>query len=300
MSWLICGTIPDNSFPLLEGPCTVRGDTLHIGNTQIGISRGTAALAAAASLTTQVLGTSPPRALLCGDIGDGAGSRRLYQHLVDSAADRNETGITFHYLFPDVDWHNRVFWALESMSPKPFLAADAGYMYVAKMSGFAPSYDLFTPDVGELAFLADDQAPHPFYTRGFLLQNENACPELIQQAYTHENAAKNLLVKGKVDWIVSEAVIMHTISEPAVEAMEAIGGTGDSLTGLATAFLSAGCPTMDACFMAAIANRLMGCLSNPTPAFSISRLLTDLPRTVEYIWNEFSRRHPGPAECGVI
>jgi hypothetical protein len=32
----------------------------------------------------------------------------------------------------------------------------------------AAQFDLFTPDVGELAFLADEEAPHPFYTRGFI------------------------------------------------------------------------------------------------------------------------------------
>jgi len=45
------------------------------------------------------------------------------------------------------------------------LIADAGFMYAAKMSGQASKYDLFTPDVGELAFLADEEAPHLFYTR---------------------------------------------------------------------------------------------------------------------------------------
>ena len=54
---------------------------------------------------------------------------------------------------------------------------------LAKMSGFASAYDLFTPDVGEMAFLADEAAPHPSYTRGFLLQEEERVPELIQRAY---------------------------------------------------------------------------------------------------------------------
>ena len=49
-------------------------------------------------------------------------------------------------------------------SPKPTLVADAGFMYVAKMSGYADAYDLFTPEAGELAILADEKAPHPFYT----------------------------------------------------------------------------------------------------------------------------------------
>jgi ADP-dependent NAD(P)H-hydrate dehydratase / NAD(P)H-hydrate epimerase len=52
------------------------------------------------------------------------------------------------------------------MNRRPILIADAGFMYAAKMSGQAACYDFFTPDVGELAFLADEMAPHPFYTRG--------------------------------------------------------------------------------------------------------------------------------------
>jgi hypothetical protein len=52
--------------------------------------------------------------------------------------------------------------ALNEVNPRPLLCADAGYMYVAKMSGYAASYDLFFPDAGELAFLADENAPHPY------------------------------------------------------------------------------------------------------------------------------------------
>ena len=57
---------------------------------------------------------------------------------------------------------NRVLFAVEEMAKRPVLIADAGFMYAAKMSGQSSKYDLFTPDVGELAFLADEEAPHPF------------------------------------------------------------------------------------------------------------------------------------------
>ena len=63
------------------------------------------------------------------------------------------------------------------------LIADAGFMYVAKMSGAAPLYDLFTPDVGELAFLADEDAPAPLLHRGFILHEDNS-PDLIARAYS--------------------------------------------------------------------------------------------------------------------
>ena len=110
-------------------------------------------------------------------------------------------------------------------------------MYAAKMSGQAQSYDLFTPDVGELSFLADESAPHPFYTRGFILHQDNQVPDLIARAYAYKNGARHLLVKGSVDYVVADGEITDQISEPATEAMEAIGGTGDTLTGLACALI---------------------------------------------------------------
>lgn len=284
MSWLICGTVPDKTFPLTEGHCKVAGDILHVGDASIRISRGTPALAATASLAAEVLGAEHPRALLCGDTGNGSGSRMLYKHLVDNPERLGEySGITFHYLMPDVDWHNKVLFAIEELVKKPVLVADAGYMYVAKMSGFASSYDLFTPDAGEMAFLADEKAPHPFYTRGFLLQEDNRIPDLIQKAYEYENAARHLIVKGSTDWIVSDGNVMETVSEPNIESMEPIGGTGDSLTGFVTAFLSAGRPMIASCSMAARANRFMGYFANPSPAFSISQLLSFLPKAIHSV-----------------
>ncbi len=189
-------------------------------------------------------------------------------------------GLLFHYLQPDVDWHNRILMAIDDLPLRPLLMADAGYMYVAKMSGYAASYNLFTPDVGELAFLADEKAPHPFYTRGFLLHEDKAAPDLIQQAVSNGNAARNLLVKGKNDYVVANGVIVDVISSPSVEAMEPIGGTGDSLAGVAAALIASGMSIPNACSQAARINRTMGLLSNPTPAFAIFDLLASLPQAI--------------------
>ena len=152
----------------------------------------------------------------------------------------NFTTLCFHYLLPDVDWHNRVLFAIEDMARRPILIADAGFMYVAKMSGQAGQYDLFTPDVGELAFLADEEAPHPFYTRGFILHEDNLAPDLINRAYTFDNAAKYLLVKGKVDYVAAREGILATVTEPDLEVLEPIGGTGDTITGIVAALIDAG------------------------------------------------------------
>ena len=139
---------------------------------------------------------------------------------------------------PDVDWHNRVLFAVQEMQPRPLLIADAGFMYVAKMSGQAGEYDLFTPDAGELAFLADETAPHPFYTRGFILHDNNHVPDLIARAYTYQNASRYLLVKGATDYLADSQGVIATVAEPRIEALEAIGGTGDTLTGIVAALVA--------------------------------------------------------------
>ena len=184
--WIIAGTIPDPDFSLLvpEGPAprsaSLSEAGLHLpdGRT-VPVERGTAALAATALQTCAALGCTPPALLLAGDTGSGSGSRRLYAWLEKALPALAPRGLTFHYLFPDVDWHNRLLLAVRELENAPLMVADAGFMYVAKMSGYADAYELFTPDVGELAFLADEKAPHPFYTRGFLLAEEQNIPVLL-------------------------------------------------------------------------------------------------------------------------
>jgi hypothetical protein len=45
--------------------------------------------------------------------------------------------------------------AIEDMTARPVLIADAGFMYMAKMSGNAANFDLFTPDT-----LPSQHLPH--------------------------------------------------------------------------------------------------------------------------------------------
>ena len=152
MAWMICGTVPDASFPLTGGRWRLDGGFLHAeggGIAPLSVQRGTPALLGTALLTCETLGVEPPTALLAGDTGNGDGSRKLYSSLAASPSLSGVRGITFHYLFPNLDGHNRVLMALEETDPKPVLVADAGFMYVAKMSGYADAYDLFTPDAGD-------------------------------------------------------------------------------------------------------------------------------------------------------
>lgn len=273
----VVGTVPDLGIPLLDAPVTLQGHELRVDGHRLAADRGTPALLMAAAQACRHLGQPLPHAFLIGDEGLGHGSRALYRHLVDALPARQYSTLVFHYLQPDVDWHNKVLLAIRAMPEQPRLIADAGFMYAAKMSGQAAAYDLFTPDAGELAFLADETAPHPFYTRGFILHDENKAPDLIARAYANDNAAACLLVKGGVDFIANTDGILDTVCEPAEEAMEAIGGTGDSVTGMVAALIESGLPVPEAAGIAAAANRIAGRLAKPTPGSQIFELLRHIP-----------------------
>lgn len=288
MAWLVCGTIPDPSLPPgwqtlaydIEDGC-LTGDADFA---RLHVQRGTPTLYAACLLACRVLGVESPRALFVGDIGDGVGSAALYAELCARLSPNADefSGITFHYLFPDLDGHNRVLASLEGHAWRPMLVADAGFMYAAKMSGYAKEYDLFTPDAGELAFLADENAPHPLYTRGFLLDSGHEdVPALAKRAWECGNAAQNMLVKARVDTLVVHGEVRGRVETPNVPALEAIGGTGDIVAGLVSAMLHAGLAMERACLVAARAARRAGELACPTPATQVTDILAHMEQAVE-------------------
>ena len=282
----IAGTVPSDDFPLIEGEVELKGDQLRIGTQLITVNRGTPALIAAAVKAADTLGRPSPFAYLVGDTGTGKGSRRLYEHMTDVLPRSFFQTIAFHYLQPIVHWHLKIQAVLEELTPRPRLIADAGFMYGAKMSGEAFRYDLFTPDVGELAFLADEEAPHPFYTRGFILHEDNRVPDLIVRAYKHRNAARYLLVKGEKDYLADETGILETVDSPAEESMEAIGGTGDTLTGLVSVLIDAGMNMREAAVAAMRANRLAGRYAQPTPATQIADIIRHIPEALRRALDE--------------
>jgi hypothetical protein len=277
----VIGTVPDPGFPLAIGAANLDGEHLSVAGHVCPVNRGTPALLAAALQTTRTLGHPPPHAYLIGDIGLGDGSRKLYDHLSRHLAQTHFTTLCFHYLLPDLDWHNRVLFAVQDMAVRPILIADAGFMYVAKMSGQAGQYDLFTPDVGELAFLADEEAPHPFYTRGFILHDDNLAPDLINRAYSFDNAARYLLVKGKVDYVAAREGILATVTDPDLEVLEPIGGTGDTITGIVAALIDSVMSIPQAALTAAKANRLAGLYADPTPATQVASIIEHIPQALQ-------------------
>ena len=285
----IVGTVPDPQFPLIHGKVRLVDNHIEIKDRRLAVNRCTPALIGAALRAFECIRFPAIYAFLVGDIGKGNGSRKLYQFLAQHLHEFDFQVLTFHYLQPDVDWHNKVLFAVETMQQRPILIADAGFMYAAKMSGQSECYDFFTPDVGELAFLADELAPHPFYTRGFILHENNNITDLIHQAYQHQNAASCLLVKGESDYIAYENQVVETVDHPAFNAMEAIGGTGDSLTGLLTALCGAGFKTIDAARLAAKTNRWTGHYANPNPATQVFELIDKIPQALSRVMDQYHK-----------
>ena len=285
----IVGTVPDPQFPLIHGKARWVDNHIEIGDRCIAVNRCTPALIGAALKASECIRCPEIYAFLVGDIGKGNGSRKLYQFLSHHLHEFDFQVLTFHYLQPDVDWHNKVLFAVETMQPRPTLIADAGFMYAAKMSGQSECYDFFTPDVGELAFLADELAPHPFYTRGFILHQNDDVPDLIRQAYQHKNAARHLLVKGESDYIVHENQVVETVDHPSFDAMEAIGGTGDTLTGLLSVLCGADFKATDAAILAAKANRWSGYYADPSPATQVTELIDKIPQALSRVLDQYHK-----------
>ena len=140
----IVGTVPNPDFPMVTGKVTLENGDILIQGRRVTVKRGTPALLAATIKTGEALGQEEPSAYLIGDIGSGEGSQRLYQYLVKDLKQKNFTTIVFHYLQPHIGWHSRIQSVIQKLTPKPILIADAGFMYVAKMSGRSSACLLYT------------------------------------------------------------------------------------------------------------------------------------------------------------
>jgi hypothetical protein len=280
--FLICGTVPREDLPLTLGEVKFLGSVISLDGVEIPCTQGTAALISAACVTARYLHLPPPRALLVGDDGTGKGSRVLYDHLIKNLPALSPVVLLLHYMLPVMGLMKKVCDSASKAKKRPFMIADAAAMYAAKAAGLAPSFDIFTPDLSEMAFLADPDAMHPAYVSRHLFESDaSKIPELVAAAYRHKNAAKMLLVKGSTDYIASDGKIIETISQPEVPALEAIGGTGDTISGMVGAFIHGGLRPLDAARVTFRANRTAGQVAGATPATRISEIIEALSRVFE-------------------
>jgi len=294
---LIVGTIPKKGLPLTMGEVRVEGDFLVVNGHRISRIQGTGAMIGAALAVTNYLKLEPPQVLVAGDIGQGDGTRELYQYLIQEIGKICPKVLALHYCLPIMALMKKLCQVIEKCAKRPFMVADAGAMYAAKGAGLAPEFDIFTPDPSEIAFLADPDATHPAYISRHLFScDPNKIPEQIAAAYHNKSAAKLLLVKGETDYVANESRILATINEPDVPALEAIGGTGDTITGLVSALVYADLEPHEAAVIAAKANRMAGKFVQPTPATKVRQIVDQFPAVFkEYLcqWSEVCRVEGG-------
>lgn len=247
----------------------------------------TTAMMATAAVVCETLGLEAPYGVTAGCIGDGSGSRMLYRFLAGEAKELAPDVLVLHYIVPQSKLITEAVEEILSWKKRPFLIGDAGGMYAVKAAGLAPHFDLFTPDPGELAFLSDADALHPAYVRHFISEVDTTdMPRLITQAYDHRDASKVLLVKGSTDYIARDGEILHVVGEPNIAAMEAIGGTGDTITGAVAGLVYGGWEPVQASLIAARMNRIAGLLCDPTPATQIGDLIDCIPEALRQVLAE--------------
>jgi len=275
---LIAGTIPSRDLPLTLAKVRAEGESLVIDGYRISSIQGTGAMISAALATTNYLGLEAPQVLVAGDIGQGKGSREIYEYLIKMVAELPLEVLALHYCVPDMALMRRLCQSIGECAKRPLMVADAGSMYVAKAAGIATEFDIFTPDATEMAFLADPDATHPAYISRHLFDTDiTQTPRLVADAYHHRSAARLLLVKGAVDYVVCGGDILATIVEPNVPELEAIGGTGDTITGLVSALTYARLEPHEAAIIAARTNRMAGQFAQATPATRVRQIIDQFP-----------------------
>ena len=286
---VLAGTTPMKDMPLTQGVCKYEKGRLSIGEFALEgryVTLGTTAMASAATVTCQALGIEPPYLITIGDTGLGEGTIKILNYITAELANLKPTVLTLHYLLPTKEPFTKLVDAVASAQPKPFFIADAGALLNAKAIGLSSKFDLFTPDPGELSFLADRDAAHPAYVQHFIFKVDNTeIGRLSKEAFQHGDAPRYLLVKSAIDHIIVDGEVAGVVKNPLVPALEPIGGTGDTITGIVSALIHSGIEPTEACIKAAMINRFMGELVSPTPATLIGQLIPFIPEALKKVLN---------------
>ena len=268
---IIAGTIPLENLDLIKGKPIIKGNNILINNLKFPIFMGTGALISSCIKTLEYFNLENNiKVITAGDIGKGDGSLKIYNELKEIDDDLT----IIHYIKPKI---NNII----NIDFSSKIIGDAGGMYAGKAANIGDKYYMFFPDVGELAFLADNEASHPAYVRGFISEiDDKDIPQLINKAY-YQKMPKYMVVKGKIDYIVENGNIMNKISSPLVEAMECIGGTGDTLTGITSSLINAGYSPVEASNLSCIINRKLGKVVNAKPNTQIDKLIMEIPTVLK-------------------
>jgi hypothetical protein len=275
------------NMPLTYGPVRYQPDKLTIGDYTLEgqyVTLGTAAMICAASTTCQAIGAAEPYALVVGDTGMGEGTMKLLKFLIDEMPKISPDVVTLHYILPTRDPFINFVNTAHAMEKRPFLIADAGALLNAKAVKLAKKFDLFTPDPGELSFLADPEAAHPAYVQHFIFDvDQTEVPRLSKEAYANGDAPRYMIVKAPIDHVVVESKVVATVNEPNIPELEPIGGTGDTITGEVSALISSGMDVVEACIAACKINRTAGDLARPAPDTTIAQFIPYIGEAVKKV-----------------
>ena len=98
-------------------------------------------------------------------------------------------------------------------------------------------------------------------------------------------ANMKLTVDDESAILIADAGFMYA-AKMSGQAMEAIGGTGDTLTGIVAALIGAGIEINEAAGMAARVNRLAGHSAEPTPATQIMDIIERIPAALVQVLDQ--------------
>ncbi len=275
---ILIGTVPGKTGLYIGNP-KIKGNFLEVDSVTFPIERGTAVMAATALTVCDFYGLKQPVCILGADSSDGAGTDLMFQEVNSRLEKYHPSVVTLHYLFPKIAYGSPFISKINSLAVRPQLIADAGGMYLAKTIDCAAQFDVFTPDQGEVYFLADDFAPHPLYVRPSLLDKNLSTDYLMELAYKQKTTAKTTVVKGAVDYIYENGVKKAQLDKPNIPAMEAIGGTGDTITGMISVLRFK--KENNADYKALVLNRLIGNKIKCTAATQIAEFIQALPKALE-------------------
>jgi NAD(P)H-hydrate repair Nnr-like enzyme with NAD(P)H-hydrate dehydratase domain len=128
-------------------------------------------------------------------------------------------------------------------------------------------------------------APHPLYVREEAVNRKPSVDSLVVLAYKGHNTAKVTVIKGAADYVYDNGVKTGEVSGPNIPAMEAIGGTGDTITGMLSALRFKKDPSADT--KALTLNRIIGKMIKCSPATQISEFIKAIPAALE----EYEKEH---------
>jgi hypothetical protein len=263
---LVIGTLPVNIPPGIY-------EDKDMERVPIGVGIG--ALYHAALQTLKIPGREKDLRLLTAGAHN---SDKIYEFVINEKPQGKLACV--HYIMPELTLFEKMFGVLRKNFS--FLTFDAGGMYACKACKLAKQADMFTPDAGETAFLADKDSTHPAYVQHILLKiDEKEVKKLVELAYEYGNLPKYTVVKGEVDLFVQDGKVVRQISQPCIPELEPIGGTGDTLVGILSALIYLGFDSEKAFELSSKALRQIGEKLEVKPDTPVGEIIGEIPSALE-------------------